>query len=105
MAPVVAPVRKDPALKAVEQVLEEGMEDVYAKMDASHKQKFNKEGDRVAGLVAEMVRRAKVKSREVLKLITGWLRIIPHVNRFYLDQEAKLKTDKILALGEKARHP
>lgn len=105
VAPAARAVRKDPVLKDVEHVLEEGMEEIYRKMDPPHQRKFSKEGDRVAGVVSEMVRKAKVKSREVLKLITGWLRIIPHVNRYYLDQEAKLKTDKILELGERNRQP
>jgi hypothetical protein len=50
-----------------------------------------------------MVRRAKVRAREALDLITRWLRIIPGVNAFYLAQEAKLKTDKIIALAEEEK--
>jgi len=30
-----------------------------------------------------------------------WLKILPGVNKFFLEQEAKIKTDKILALKNK----
>jgi hypothetical protein len=97
-APSAAPA-KDPTLRQVESVLEEGLADAYKKMNPGQQKRFSQEGDKVARRVAEMVRTAKVKAREVLDLITRWLKLIPGVNRFFLDQEAKLKTDRILALG------
>lgn len=109
VAPQPAPVRtaavpgKDAALVGVEGVLEEGLADVYKKMNPHQQARFRKEGDRAAGTLAEMVRRAKVRAREALDLITRWLRLIPGVNAFYLAQEAKLKTDKIIALAEEEK--
>lgn len=102
-APVEAPVRKDQAMKDVEHVLEEGLEETYRKMTSQQQEKFRREGERAAGALAEMVRRAKVRAREALDLITRWLRGIPGVNSFYLAQEAKLKTDKIIALAEEEK--
>lgn len=99
-APPPTPAGKDAAQVGVERVLEEGLAEVYKKMDAHQQRKFSHEGDRVASALAEMVRRAKVRAREALDLITRWLRLIPGVNAFYLAQEAKLKTDKIIALAE-----
>lgn len=94
---------KDPTLKGIESVLEEDLAETYERMDPELRRKFKKEGERVAGRIAEMVRKAKVKAREVLLLVTGWLKLIPGVNRFFLIQEAKIKTDKIVALAEEEK--
>ena len=51
-----------------------------------------------------MVSAAKVHSKKILKAIVGWLKMIPGVNKFFLEQEAKIKTDKILlAVEDKKR--
>lgn len=89
---------KDPVLKSVESVLEEGLGDTYAKMAPGLRKKFKMEGERVAGRIAEMVRKAKFKAVEALKLVTGWLKMIPGVQKFFLIQEAKIKTDKLMRL-------
>lgn len=95
--------RKDSVTLGVEGILEEDLADTYAKMDPALQAKFRQEGERVTGLIAAMLRSAKVKARETLALITGWLKMIPGVNRFFLIQEAKIKTDKIVALAEEEK--
>lgn len=100
-APAPAPAsRKDPTTRGVEGILEEDLADTYARMNPALQAKFRKEGERVTGKIVLMVRSAKVKAREVLSLISGWLKMIPGVNKFFLIQEAKIKTDKIVALAE-----
>jgi hypothetical protein len=102
-ASVVSAPIKDEAMREVENLLEEGLSDVYTSLDEAHKRRFKAEGEKVALRLAEMVRGAKVRAREVLALLTKWLKIIPGVNAFFLEQEAKLKTDKILALIEEEK--
>jgi len=92
--------RKDPTVRGVESILEEDLADTYTRMNPALQAKFRKEGERVTGKIVAMVRSAKVKAREVLALISGWLKMIPGANRFFLIQEAKIKTDKIVALAE-----
>lgn len=92
------PVVKDPTVKSIESILEEDLGDTYKKMTPALQAKFRKEGERVAGLIAVMVHHAKINARIVLKLIVGWLKLIPGVNHFFLEQEAKIKTDRILKL-------
>ncbi len=89
---------KDPTVRAVEAVLEEDLGEAYQKMQPALQQKFRKEGERVTAQIVEMVRHAKVNARLVLKLLTDWLKLIPGVNHFFLTQEAKIKTDRILKL-------
>jgi hypothetical protein len=44
---------------------------------------------------------AKFKVKAIVDLIKKWLAIIPGVNKFFLEQEAKIKTDQIIALKQK----
>lgn len=106
--PVPSPVshvapRKDSVTLGVEGILEEDLADTYSKMDPVLQAKFRKEGERVTSLIVTMLRSAKLKARETLALITGWLKMIPAVNRFFLIQEAKIKTDKIITLAEEEK--
>jgi hypothetical protein len=41
--------------------------------------------------------------KKILALIRDWLKLIPGVNRFFLEQEAKIKTDKILLAAEEKK--
>lgn len=101
VAPAPRPVsRKDPTLRGVESILEEDLAETYARMTPALQAKFRAEGERVTGLVVAMIRGAKFKAREVLALISGWLKMIPGVNHFFLIQEAKIKTDKLVAMSE-----
>lgn len=95
-----APPVKDEATKKVESVLEEGLEETYRALDAPTQKKFRDEGERVVREIAGMLKKAKMKARKILELIRGWLRIIPHINRYFLDQEAKIKTDRIMHLSD-----
>lgn len=100
-APAAVPAAgptKDPAVRAVEAVLEEDLGDAFKKMNPDVQQKFRKEGERVTATIVEMMRNAKLNTRLVLKLIVDWLKMIPGVNHFFLTQEAKIKTDRILKL-------
>ena len=39
-----------------------------------------------------------IKVKKIIGLIIDWLNIIPNVNKFFVKQNAKIKTDKILEL-------
>jgi hypothetical protein len=111
-APAAAPVApsqpttptKDKYHIRVERVLEDGLVDEYLALPPDKRRQFKQEGERVAVRVREMMEQSKVKVKEVLKLILGWLRIIPKPNKWFLEQEAKIKTDRIMALAEEKRN-
>jgi hypothetical protein len=94
---------KDPVLKEVEQVLEDGLKDAYLAMDPARRKAFRARGEQVATKIQTMVTRGKLKLREIWKLIADWLRMIPGVNRFFVEQEAKIKTDRIIHIAEKQK--
>lgn len=96
-APAPAPVRapKDPLTQKIESVLEEDLAEVYQSMPPEKQAEFRAKGEEVTGKIRVMVETAKFSLRKALGLIRDWLKIIPGVNKFFLEQEAKIKADKI----------
>ncbi len=94
---------KDETIARVESVLEEGMKEAYQQLQPAAKERFKKEGERIAQEISGMIKSLKVKAARVLQLLTRWLRMIPGANKFFLIQEAKIKTDRILALAEEEK--
>ncbi len=99
----VAQVTKDPTLKRVEEILEDDLADTYFSLPENKRAAFKKRGEDIAAAIQKMVQSAKVKAKDVVKMIVAWLRMIPHVNRFFLEQEAKIKTDQLIAFAEREK--
>lgn len=91
---------KDEVLQEVEKILEEDLEDIYFHLDPKVQKEFHDKGEETAGKIRVMLGEAKIKVKKILYLIRDWLKIIPGINKFFLEQEAKIKTDKILLLAE-----
>ena len=48
-----------------------------------------------------MIKAGMIQMKKILKLIREWLLIIPGVNKFFLEQEAKIKAEKIQQIYER----
>ena len=103
---VAAPApAKDQMMKQIESVLEEDMTELFLAMPAAKQQAFKQKGELTASKIRDLVSKAKISAEKIFKLIRDWLKMVPGVNRFFLEQEAKIKTDKILlAAEEEKRH-
>ncbi len=98
-APIVqAPVIKDELTVEVERVLEDGLGDFYATLNSAEKEKFKIKGEHAATEITIMVRSMKINFKRVLWLIRDWLLTFPSINKFFLEQEAKIKVDTIKAM-------
>jgi hypothetical protein len=84
----------------IEKVMEEGLKDAYNELTPIQKQEFKIKGEEIAWEIRNLLKSAHVQVKKVVRLILAWLKMLPGVNRFFLEQEAKIKTDKILALKE-----
>ena len=91
---------KDPIVIEVEKILEDGIGSFYSSLTDDAKEKFKKKGEETAFEISEMVRTFHVKFKRLIFLIGDWLKTIPGVNRFFLEQEAKIKADRIMQLVE-----
>jgi len=79
----------------IEDILADGLDDLYKNLPADKQEEFKAEGERAAGQIVVLLRSVKIKMSRIFHLIRRWLKIIPGVNRYFLNQEAKLKADRI----------
>jgi hypothetical protein len=96
-----APQIVDAFQKEVEAVLTENIGDIYKQLPADRKTLFKQKGESVAEQITAMIKGGMLQIKKILKLIREWLLIIPGVNKYFLEQEAKIKTDKIQQLYER----
>ncbi len=93
------------SLEAIEKVLEEDMEKVYSQLPPEAKPLFKNGGEQAARSIQQLLKKTKVKVAQIRDVIMSWLSVIPGVNKFFLEQEAKLKAEKILRLRDKITKP
>lgn len=92
--------QKSEMLERIEDVMEEDLGKVYKDLPADVKEKFKHQGEATAEDIEGMLHHSKVKSKSIFRLLFSWLKIIPGINRYFLQQEAKLKTDEIMDIKE-----
>ncbi|MCX6744095.1 MAG: hypothetical protein NTX82_01060 [Candidatus Parcubacteria bacterium] len=91
---------KSPTLEKIENILQEDLQDIYFQMPPKKQAEFREVGEETATRIDKMMRGVKVQVKKVLELIISWLKIIPGLNRYFLEQEAKIKADEILKLKQ-----
>lgn len=105
-APVAAPAvvvaeEKDPELKKIEDILAEDMTDIFLSLPEEKRQAFKIKGEEVAQGIKAIINSGKIKLMKILELIRSWLKMVPGINKFFLEQEAKIKVDKLMGEFEK----
>jgi len=99
--PALPPSLKNQTVVKIEKIMEEDLNDSYQRLSPVAKQEFKLKGEQTAAQIQELLKGTHIKVKKILNLILNWLRILPGVNHFFLEQEAKIKTDKIIALNKK----
>jgi hypothetical protein len=98
-----ASAQMDRLEREIDGILEEDLKELYVAMSPQKQIEFRQKGEQMRSKIRQMVSSAKVNAKKIFALIRGWLKIIPGVNRFFLEQEAKIKTDKILLVSEEEK--
>lgn len=98
--PTKVPQVRDELTIRVEKIMEEGLGDAYRELTPVQKQEFKLKGEETAYGIRQLLGATRVKVKSIFKLLVEWLKILPGVNRFFLEQEAKIKADKIMTLHE-----
>ena len=94
---------KDQAFKRIEEILEEDLGNVYLEMTPAEQKVFKAKGEEAASKIRILIQQVKIRVKDILELIKKWLSYIPGVNKYFLEQEAKIKTDKILEMTERKK--
>jgi len=97
-APAVLPIQKSPLLLEIESIMEENLREIYQNMPDELKLRFNSEGEKTAGEINNLMQSLKATTKKLIEVLKKWLLIIPGINKFFLEQEAKIKADKIMAI-------
>lgn len=96
--PTAIPQMRDELTAKIEKIMEDGLADAYRELTPVQQQEFKLKGEEVSTKIRDLMRRTHVKIKQIFKLLVEWLRFLPGVNRFFVEQEAKIKADRILAL-------
>lgn len=84
----------------IENILENDLKELYINMPKEKQAEFKKKGEEITNKISILLE-VKIQAKKILNLIIEWLVLIPGINRVFLKQEAKIKTDKIIALKNK----
>lgn len=85
----------------IEKILEEDLSSVYFNLPEDKREEFRYKGETTANQINTLLGAARIKVKKIIDLIKNWLTLIPGVNKFFLEQEAKLKADRIIKLNDK----
>jgi hypothetical protein len=84
--------------KEIEKILEKDLEEIYFSLPPEKRAEFKQQGEETRDKINELLKKTIVRLQDVIKLILKWLSIVPGVNRFFLEQEAKIKADEIIKM-------
>lgn len=83
-------------LKSVEDILADGLQELYRALPEAQRRAFKQKGEAVANTITDFVLQGKAKVKEVWRLLTEWLGSLPGINTYFLEQEIKIKTDRVM---------
>ncbi|MFA4941636.1 MAG: hypothetical protein WC582_03525 [Patescibacteria group bacterium] len=86
--------------KEIEKILQNGLEDIYLSLPPEKQREFKIEGEKTTREINILLGKTKTNIGKIITLIRKWLSIIPGINKFFLEQETKIKADQILKLKE-----
>jgi hypothetical protein len=84
--------------KEIDGILANGLSDVFLSLSPEKQDEFKKKGEETTVKINNLLDKTKVNLGKIVILIKKWLSIIPGVNRLFLEQEAKIKADRIIKL-------
>ncbi|MCU0679008.1 MAG: hypothetical protein MUC28_00990 [Planctomycetes bacterium] len=90
--------------KEIERILESDLGEIFSSLPPAKQREFKIAGEETARKINQLMAKIRLNMGKVIDLIRKWLTILPGVNRYFLEQEAKLKADEILKIyGRDAR--
>lgn len=92
---------KSPQLQEIEDLMTKDLAEMYQRMSPEDQQKFKAKGEEVAQEIDSLLQRAKLTAKRVLHLIRSWLKLVPGINKFFLEQEAKIKAEELIHFARK----
>ena len=85
----------------IDKILADGLHETFLNLSPKKQQEFKLEGEKTTVKINLLLDKTKIKVDKIIDLIRKWLKIIPGINQFFLEQEAKIKADKIINIKDK----
>ena len=85
----------------IDAILSDGLNEIFLKMKPLEQKIFQKKGEETVTKINALLNQTKLKINKIVALIRQWLSLIRGINKFFLEQEVKIKTDKIIRLKDK----
>lgn len=101
--PAEAAIPQDRFQKEIEGVLSEGLLENYQKMTPDAQKAFQASGEKAAEEIRQELLLRKINGRKVHDKIKDWMKQVPNLNPFFIEQAAKIRTDKLMALVEEEK--
>ncbi|MSU75063.1 MAG: hypothetical protein EXS55_00905 [Candidatus Magasanikbacteria bacterium] len=99
--PTAIPQVRDGVTVKIEKIMEDGVGDAFSRLSPVAREEFKLKGEETARAIRLLLQNTHIKVKKIFELILNWLRMLPGINRFFLEQEAKIKTDRIIAIHDK----
>ena len=94
---VQAPATKE-LEREIQHILSEDIADIYRQLPPERKTLVAQEGRVATSRIMDLLHETTVRLKELVKVLRAWLQKIPGLNRFFVEQEARIKARKILTL-------
>lgn len=94
--PTSAPSTVDPDILGIEGILASGLDGFFGHLSPDQQQRFKTDGESTAVKIREALHKQGTKIKDIVRLIINWLKGLPGINTFFLEQEAKIKADAIV---------
>jgi hypothetical protein len=91
-----AQANKSQDVIVVEGIMSEGLEEQFKALSPQEQAAFKQAGEQAAQEVATLLDQAKVQFKKILEVLRKWLGMLPRTNKYHLEQESKIKLDKLL---------
>lgn len=86
--------------RQIEKVMEDNLEQVYLSLTPLEQTRFKVRGEKTAAQINDLLEKGKATVKNIIDLLKKWLSAIPGVNKYFLEQEAKIKADKIMEMKD-----
>ncbi len=87
-------------IEKIENILARDLDDIYLGLEEEQQKTFKVEGEKTAREISGLLEKAKVNTAKIIDLIKNWLKMIPGVNKFFIEQEAKIRGDEIINMNK-----
>tara|TARA_Y100001970_G_C14198745_1_gene839783 strand:- start:607 stop:1146 length:540 start_codon:yes stop_codon:yes gene_type:complete len=94
-------VVRDELTIQIEKVMEDGLGETYNSLSVIQKQQFKIKAEETVFEIRNLMQKTKIKMKVILRLLLNWMKLIPGVNHFFLEQEAKIKADQIFRIHQR----